>query len=145
MSTNLSGEDHDDTHDYVVGDEDGEDNEDTIAEDELHELDEDNDLDALQAEAEMDIEELRKRYYGNIIEANESQHAGSSDATGDGEEDDTSEEEEEVSAELVQFMTTENGELQDDDEDDDFVPKIYKPPRVGPEYQVLRLLITSIY
>jgi hypothetical protein len=143
MSKNLSENERDETEDYAVNedDDDGVDNEDTIAEDELHELEEDNDLEALQAEAEMDIEELRKRYYGGIIETNEGQ--GSSDIAGgdEEEEDETSEEEEggdEIPSELVHFMNTENGDMQgygSDEDDDEYAPKIYKPPRVGPEYQ----------
>uniref|UniRef100_A0A7E4WAA7 Mesoderm induction early response protein 1 n=1 Tax=Panagrellus redivivus TaxID=6233 RepID=A0A7E4WAA7_PANRE len=58
-------EDYEDLHDFEEGDDDddGIDNEDTLAEEELL-GDEDNDLDALQEEAEMDIEELRRRYCG---------------------------------------------------------------------------------
>uniref|UniRef100_A0AC34FCS0 SANT domain-containing protein n=1 Tax=Panagrolaimus sp. ES5 TaxID=591445 RepID=A0AC34FCS0_9BILA len=146
MSKNATEKQRDETGDYAVGDDedDGIDNEDTIAEDELHELDEDNDLEALQAEAEMDIEELRKRYYGGILGANEGENAGSSDTARDDEEEEeeTSEEGEEISSELVQFMNTDNGDIQgygSDDDDDEYAPKIYKPPRVGSAYQHLNI------
>uniref|UniRef100_A0A914YIQ5 SANT domain-containing protein n=1 Tax=Panagrolaimus superbus TaxID=310955 RepID=A0A914YIQ5_9BILA len=152
MSKNVAEKQRDEAGDYVVCDDedDGIDNEDTIAEDELHELDEDNDLEALQAEAEMDIEELRKRYYGGILGANQGENAGSSDTARDEEEEDeTSEEGEEISSELVQFMNTENGDVQgygSDDDDDEYAPKIYKPPRVGPEYQHLNIpVVDSTY
>ena len=102
----------------------------------MHELEEDNDLEALQAEAEMDIEELRKRYYGAITDA-AAEDAGSSHAAAD-KEGETSEDEEVVQSELVKFMTTTTEELPGYGSDDDaeYSPKFYKPPRVGAEYQV---------
>jgi len=123
--------------DYVIGDDDddGVDIEDTIAEDELHEGEDDNDLAALQEEAEMDIEELRKKYYSIPVEAGEAGLSDGANATGDADDGETSQ------SELYAFIHTENGEAEgyDSDEDVDFLIDFYKPPRIGPEYQEMNI------
>lgn len=112
---------------------------DTIAEDELHEGEDDNDLAALQEEAEMDIEELRRKYYSIPAETGEAGLSDAANATGEADEGETSQ------SELYAFMHTENGEGEgyDSDEDVDFLIDFYKPPRVGPEYQVSPELFIS--
>lgn len=106
---------------------------DTIAEDELHEIDVEGELADLQAEAEMDIEELRRKYYSTA--SVEAEHAGSSEAANPDAEVD---EAETSHSELYDFIQAENGEVEgyDSDEDADFDVTFYKPPRVGSAFQV---------
>lgn len=112
----------------------------------MHELEEDNDLAALQEEAEMDIEELRKRYCSapsfNNEEGEES--TATTIATSNNETNDEGENPTEISDDcLIAFMNSASGEVEgyDSNDDTDFIYNAYKPPRVGPEYQVCNYFI----
>uniref|UniRef100_A0AC34QX72 SANT domain-containing protein n=1 Tax=Panagrolaimus sp. JU765 TaxID=591449 RepID=A0AC34QX72_9BILA len=115
----------DDGDDYIADEDDGVDIEDTIAEDELHEIDVEGELADLQEEAEMDIEELRRKYY----------------SAPPPEAEETADEAETSHSELYAFIQAENGEVEgyDSDEDADFDVNFYKAPRVGSAFQEMNI------